>query len=572
MSIGIAREEIRRFLATKKPEVLCITGKWGVGKTYSWSRYLLEARAENSVAQTRYAYVSLFGQNSLDDLKYALFESTITLDQLESGPNFSSLEASLHFGEKWLRRLLPFANAAPLGRAILSGAGRTLFLAVRDQIVCIDDLERHGKGLEVKDVLGMLSFLKEQRRCKVVLLLNDEELKGDAQKDFETQLEKVVDTRLAFVPTPREAAEIGVSAGATFRDALIAHCVTLGITNIRVIKKLEDLCERLRDLLKDFDSGVLAQAMQTAALLGWSHYQPDLAPPLDFVTGYNSSYAGYRRLAGKKEEATAEEKAWSALLADYGFSSADEFDLVVLKGIQDGYFDRDALATAGAALNKQIEFRKKDNSFQEAWDLFHGSFQPNGDEVLDTMAVAFKKSVDTISPINLAGTVSLFKDLGRTEQAMELLKYYTDQRPESRSFYDLESSPFGSEVKDPDVRKVFHEKLAGFAEQPNPVEILKRIAADSSWNAEDLETLAGLTAKDFQELFEASGGSELRGIIKAALNFGSYGNASDQMKVIAAQATEALRAIGRQSPINARRIRIYGVAIEEKPPAEKAEA
>jgi hypothetical protein len=456
MSIKIAQGEIQRFLATKKPELLCITGKWGVGKTYSWSHYLLDARRENRIALNRYAYVSLFGQNSLDDLKYALFESTIPLDQLEGGPNLGSFEASLHFGEKWGRRLLQFSNVAPLGRAILSGAGRTLFLAVRDQIVCIDDLERHGKGLEVKDVLGMLSFLKEQRQCKIVLLLNDEKLVGDAQKDFSLQLEKVVDTRIAFVPTPQEAAAIGVSADASFREALVAHCVALGITNIRVIKKLEDLCERLRDLLEGFDPGVLGQAVQAVALFGWSHYQPDLAPPIDFVSAYNRTYQGYRRLAGKKNETTSEEKAWSALLADYGFSRADEFDLAVLKGIQEGYFDGDLLVAAGAVLNEQIEFRKKDNSFQAAWDLYHGSFEPNADEVLDKM-----------------------------------------------------------------------------------------------------------TEKNFQQLFEASRGDELRGMVRAALNFGSFGNASDQMKAIAAQATAALREIGRQSPINARRILIYGINVEE---------
>jgi hypothetical protein len=55
----------------------------------------------------------------------------------------------------------------------------------------------------------------------------------------------------------------------------------------------------------------------------------------------------------------------------------------------------------------------------------------------------------------------------------------------------------------------------------------------------------------------------MRSMIKAALDFGTFGNASDQMKSIALRATEALRAIGGQSPINARRIRLYGVTLEE---------
>lgn len=571
MSTRIAQEEIARFLGTKQAEVLCITGKWGVGKTYSWSRYLREAKEKQGVAMNRYAYVSLFGQNSLDDLRYAIFESTVPLDQLDAGPNFTSVEATYHLAEKWGRRLLQVANVAPGARTILSGAGRTLFLAVRNQIVCIDDIERHGKGLEIKDVLGMLSFLKEQRDCKVVLLLNDEKLEDAAQKDFKAQLEKVVDTRIVFAPTAAEAAEIGVSANTPGRDLIVSNCTALGITNIRVIKKIEYLCLRLHELVQKFDLGVFRQAVQTAALLGWCHYQPDddSAPPLDFVTDYDLSYAGYFKRQGKPEP-SAKEKAWAALLAEYGFTSVDEFDLTILKGIQAGFFDREEIDAAAQTLNKEIEFRNRDNSFSEAWDLYHGSFKPNADEVLDRMADAFRRSVGTISPVNLAGTVALFKDLGREDQAKDLLKFYMDQRTEGRKFFDLDDSPFGGDVRDPDVREAFEQKLATFDKRQDPTEILLRVGIDHGWSAQDLDALADLSAADFQTLFEAQSGKDMRRIIKAALDFGSYGNASEQMKSIADRATEALRAIGQQSPINARRIRIYGVTLEESAEAQGA--
>ena len=104
--------------------------------------------------------------------------------------------------------------------------------------------------------------------------------------------------------------------------------------------------------------------------------------------------------------------------------------MVILKGIQEGFFDNDEIQPAAQTLHKEIESRSKDNSFQEAWDLFHGSFQPNADEVLGKMADAFKRSVETISPINLAGTVTLFNDLGEgTEMAAILgrIRQYVDE-------------------------------------------------------------------------------------------------------------------------------------------------
>ena len=36
-------KEIARFLVSPEPEVLCISGKWGVGKTFSWNVFLRTA-------------------------------------------------------------------------------------------------------------------------------------------------------------------------------------------------------------------------------------------------------------------------------------------------------------------------------------------------------------------------------------------------------------------------------------------------------------------------------------------------------------------------------------------------
>jgi DNA-binding LacI/PurR family transcriptional regulator len=80
LSIQLIANEIRRFLSTKDPEVICIRGRWGVGKTFAWNRYLQAARADGMVALKRYSYVSLFGLTSLDDLKFAIFENAVPAD------------------------------------------------------------------------------------------------------------------------------------------------------------------------------------------------------------------------------------------------------------------------------------------------------------------------------------------------------------------------------------------------------------------------------------------------------------------------------------------------------------
>jgi hypothetical protein len=67
--------EIERFLRSGEPEVLCITGDWGVGKTFNWQMILDRLRAAKQVTLGRYSYVSLFGIDSLAGFKQSLFEN-----------------------------------------------------------------------------------------------------------------------------------------------------------------------------------------------------------------------------------------------------------------------------------------------------------------------------------------------------------------------------------------------------------------------------------------------------------------------------------------------------------------
>ena len=71
----MTKAEIVRFLSASEPSVLCVTGEYGVGKTFLWHSVLDELRKSGGLSLVRYSYVSLFGLNSLDDMKSSLFEN-----------------------------------------------------------------------------------------------------------------------------------------------------------------------------------------------------------------------------------------------------------------------------------------------------------------------------------------------------------------------------------------------------------------------------------------------------------------------------------------------------------------
>lgn len=229
MSIEIVKSQIQRFLASDQPEVMAIKGKWGVGKTYSWNKFLLEAKNEKIIKYQKYSYVSLFGINSLDAFKYSIFANGISIDLFESGTDASTfqtnLDSLLRTGKKSLplveniTRIFSKTNLVTIIEA-------AAFFSIKQYLICIDDLERVGKGLEIKDVLGLVSLLKEQKKCKIVLLLNDGE---EGLNDYKKYREKVIDFELAFDPTAEECAKIA------FAETNLNECAA-NVLNKRLTK------------------------------------------------------------------------------------------------------------------------------------------------------------------------------------------------------------------------------------------------------------------------------------------------------------------------------------------------
>lgn len=558
MSVKLVAEEIKRFLESSDPEVMCLMGKWGVGKTFAWNQYLRKAASENTVALKRYSYVTLFGQNSLESLKYAIFENTLQVDQLDEEPSMETLQDAIGFLEKWARKATTVIGSLPKVQEYASLLSRGFFLAVRKQIVCIDDLERVGEGLTTKDVLGLISFLKDQRKCKVVLLLNDEELSEGASADFKNQLEKVIDVEMRFEPTAEEAATIGVDTTTSFHEKLAQACMALGIVNIRVIRKIQRLLKRLQELLAKHDARVFEAALPSVVLFGWAVYQPKLAPSLDYIKDFNP----LMHMLTKEKPESEEDKSRRLLLAGLGFNHFDEFDQALLQSVQRGYFDPEEIEKAATAFDKRLGKADLDNSFGAAWDMYYGSFADDGDEVLDAMHSSLKNGLQNISPQNLDGALWLFRQMGRDTQADEIIETYMKERKEERDFYDPSRSVFLS-LKDAKLAKAFADKLASYKDTRNPKDILEKIARSSQWNPEDITTLAGISADEYYKLFKGHNGDDLRIMVSQTLKFRHYNQTDPNYARISAAAEEALKRIAKESDINRQRVKAYGVNVDD---------
>lgn len=557
MGIELIENEIRRFLASTEAEVICIRGRWGVGKTFAWNKYVNDARREDKFGLKRYSYVSLFGLTALDDLKFSIFENTVPSDKA-TAPSLATIKTNtLGVMEGLGRKTVWFAQQVPWVKSHVGGLGPVWFMSVKNTVICLDDFERRGERLPVRDVLGLVSTLKEQRGCKVVLILNDEALEAD-KADFDKYLEKVIDASLKFAPSAVECVKIALAPGTEASDLISESCLALGISNIRVIKKIERAVKQLAPVLSTFDKLILRRAVSSLALLGWSVFEPKLAPSLEFLEKkLGADVLGTRT----KEKLPEHEIAWNALLDAYHWQNMDDFDRVLLAGTRDGFFDLASVEKHAAEIQRIVMAAKAHASFEEAWKMFHESFGENEKQLLEAVRESFVSTIEYRNPLDLNGTVWLLKKLGREAEAKDLISQYLTKRGAERRLFDLESYPFWDRIDEPDVIQAFKEKCATMKDERNPLDTLLSMAETHSWMGEDISMLSTLPVDEYYNMFRASNGQRLLDILNACLQFDRIVNATEPMREISRRAKTALKRIGEESPLNALRVRKYGIDV-----------
>ncbi|WP_028302680.1 hypothetical protein [Oceanospirillum maris] len=558
MSVEIIKAQIFKFLSSDHPEVMAIKGEWGVGKTFSWKKFLIEACMDKKVKLERYSYVSLFGISSLDSFKYTIFENVVKRDLIGTAASIDTFrDNTTSLIESVGRQSINLFKGAPIVKSFSPAIEAISFLSLNKTLICIDDLERKDKGLDIKDVLGLVSLLKEQKGCKVVLLLNDGE---DGLQDYEKYREKVIDIELAFSPEPKESAAIAFSGNASYHNRLKELTTSLNIRNIRILKKIERLIDLSLPLVKDFEPEILDQVIHTLVLYSWSYFTSntdDGIPPLDFITS-----KGYSLLGIGDDEITDKEKGWQTTLQAYNYQLTDDLDLVLAEAVKTGFFVESEVNEKAKLKNQQIIASKSENSFSNAWRLYHDTFDNNGDVVIGELYESFKANCKYITPTNLNGTVTLFKELGEEQKALEIIDIYIENRKDEVELFDMDEIYIFGDIRDPDVVQKFNAIYNQSVPQESAKQVLDRIASSNGWNPSDETVLANTTVNEYYELFKNEEGRHLSSFVTKCLKFGQFSNPNDQQKEIAERATKALQKIASESEINKRRVKKFGVSLE----------
>ena len=552
MSVKITKSVLRDFLVGAEANVLALTGAWGTGKTYAWREALLAHK--DSIKFKHYCYISLFGINSMAELRMSLFTKSVAVATLGQKLDFATINE--HWGsiaKDWLKgqyeRFGPMMRSLPHGSSVALGLEALAPSAVRDTLVCFDDFERQTT-IKAEDVLGLITELSEERGCKVALIFNAEKL--GAKDAYRAYREKAVDFEVQYEPTVQEAFDLVFDASFPKRDLALRHVVDLGITNVRILHKVQQLITRIASAIGHMHSNVVEDSIATTVLLCWCAYAPDVSKPkIEEIDNWNKSLMSFEKEADQDPLTLA----WVKRLKAYGFAHVDDLDLAIARVVERGYVEGTGLVEVAKKLDEDLQSAEKSVPFTAVWRRFHDSFSDDQDAFVAELHDAALQAITQISSGDLNGTVRLLRDLQRDDLADSLIEKYVEVNRNKPETFDLAEHPFGGSVDDAKLRATFESVHAELKKLPGLEEAVTFMAKNSGYNAEHLEAMKAASVDEYQAMFlKLHDDVKLSSLIKWSLRWADTEHAE-----ITAKAREALERIKATSLLNSIRVRRFGV-------------
>lgn len=545
MTRAVIESVINEFLESKKPEVLAITGQWGVGKTYTLQKMVRAYEGTNSLAW--YSYISAFGARSIGDLRSMILVKTRPFP-VKRGRVDEAIEDAEALFAKGRGGAIYKAITALLEKVPYGGKHVTVLLEtvatslIRKTIVCIDDLERLGSGITMDELMGLVSELKFESQCKIILLFNEEQLRERA-KQYEQASEKVVDKKLAFMTTASEAVDLGLPADTPLREYVVPCVEELGISNIRTVQRIANGLRTIHSVIPNCSDAVNRQAAIAVAVFAGALYEAGIGfPSPEQVVTYN----WYSNAMGVSKDTI--EQSWREKLHACGFLACDEFDTEVLSVLRNGYAHGSELAKYAQELDEVADRARLDGIFTEAWNTFHDRIDGTAEDLMRGLVSAVEVAATVISPLNLNSTVKLLRELGFSAEADYMIEKYVELNAGRTGLFKIDDSPWNEGIDDETLKRRFAEVVT---EEDGPPELATAAAVlleGKHWDDRMQATLLNASAEDFVALFKENQGETMRKLIDSLYRAAHFRGA--ETAPIAATVTDALGKIAAESKLN----------------------
>lgn len=548
MTIESAKTELVRLLADESNKVVALSGPWGTGKTHLWN----EIRGTSEAPKIRSAlYVSLFGVKDINQLKLKVVQSALPMGG-ESSTVTEGLSKAYRTGLEVLKKVHPAWGAMDELALIAVPA------ALSGKFVVIDDIERKHAALSVDEILGFVDEYTQRFGTRMLLILNSGKLSGDGDDAlWATFREKVVDEELRFCPTPVEAFDIAVLGSSfPFREAVRQAAEACGLTNIRIIRKVFRVVERLLGSRADLPVAVQARTIPSIVLLAATHHNAIKdGPDFDFVENFNrrgdewlDRYLADKRPAEAAAEAAKPPAGWTLLMSKLSINSVDEFEELVIAYLKEGKHDVAEISKVidGYCANAdRMETTAIAHRFFEHFNWYH---RLSGDELLAEAKIVAERAgdLDAFFITSLHGQMAELD--GGLVIADRMVDEWLDKFKSRSTASDVDGFPFNRPLL-PRIKEAMNTMRASRIEDDSLTEVVANLVTHDGWGRREEAVMKRSTVEEYLDAIRTLDGHDLKFFLLKNLDILEHGESYDgHFGEARHRFLEACRRIGAEEP------------------------
>ena len=410
----------------RKESAICmvLNGKWGVGKTYFWQKF---AERNSKKLNKKFAYISIFGKDDIKQIKQEIILQAYRISRTIS--EISKNAKKLRF-DKILDEVTP-----KLGSAIIECISFFEKKDFENIVICFDDFERLSNKLSIKDVFGLISELKEQKNCHIVMIFNADEIKFDGEtKKYK---DKIIDYEFEYSPSVEDTYKIVKDRLKCFKEYPLEYFKDKNINNIRVMRRVVDALNDFVFLEKELDGfkitmEILAKHIIEIATINSLFARIDFGELIEYYLDKNRNEQENEIL----KEAT---QYIACSIFEYGYIRDD-----ITKCITKSIIDEDRIMYI-------VKFMKlKEDTFRELSNynsILRCDFSANDEIICDKIKEIFETNIDMINACgvqNFIYYINLIKEFNPKKEKI----YHTFAVSKLKEFLNAEYIDLNSDEMD----------------------------------------------------------------------------------------------------------------------------
>ena len=493
-----ASEELERFLNDKQQRVLAFQGPWGIGKTYFWRQFVADRL--DAIHEPVYSYASLFGVRNIDQLK----------DRIIANSNAKKRDLRLT-GTRLLKKLDQWTEGVEIpgigGRKAVSNLiGNVQEMLMQNWLICFDDLERKLPSMDIAEFLGLVSMLRDERGCRIVLILNNEALQGEDKTQFQKYREKVIDAVFTYQPLLRSNLRLVFPKA----DIAMAEQIFAGarLNNIRVMQQcvwaLEYFDTRMN--LGAFHGRLKDEFRQQVVKIALVHHAFSDQISIDEL---GSKSWMLRSIEEKKDQPKGTE-----LLQDIEFSG-QEYDRYIADSLKNGHCDLEALRDVLSRLNPNASARDVLLDLYAFYGLLNDNFQASPKEISMRALEIFDKHGPEIG----------WRELTQITEFLPKIAPGTDWESYAKKLL-IEAAPNANEraltrlkqySKWPEMNDAISRREGELASKLDIDALIFQLAGSDSWAPTNYAKLDQFTVQEFVDYILKSKRDDLLNLLKELL-------------------------------------------------------